>query len=57
MLFVKTNKLSKKESGAMNEAFSDIWGACIEYYTPGKSTWLIGGHRKKSRKPSVTFDE
>jgi Zn-dependent metalloprotease len=26
----------------MNEAFSDIWGACIEYYAaPGKSTWLI----------------
>ena len=31
------------ESGAMNEAFSDIWGACIEYYAaPTKSTWLIG---------------
>ncbi|SEA17511.1 Por secretion system C-terminal sorting domain-containing protein [Flavobacterium gillisiae] len=31
------------ESGAMNEAFSDIWGACIEYYAaPNKSTWLIG---------------
>jgi Zn-dependent metalloprotease len=43
MLFVKNSKLSvPKESGAMNEAFSDIWGACIEYYAaPGKSTWLI----------------
>jgi Zn-dependent metalloprotease len=37
MLFVKNSKLSvPKESGAMNEAFSDIWGACIEYYAaPG----------------------
>ncbi len=33
----------QKESGAMNEGFSDIWGACIEYYAaPSKSTWLIG---------------
>jgi Zn-dependent metalloprotease/chitodextrinase len=31
------------ESGAMNEGFSDIWGACIEYFAaPEKSTWLIG---------------
>jgi Zn-dependent metalloprotease len=28
----ENSKLSvPKESGAMNEAFSDIWGACIEY--------------------------
>jgi Zn-dependent metalloprotease len=40
----KTANLAyQKESGAMNEAFSDIWGACIEYYAaPSKSTWLIG---------------
>jgi Zn-dependent metalloprotease len=40
----KYNKLSlSKESGAMNKAFSDIWGACVEYYAaPSKSTWLIG---------------
>lgn len=37
------NLAYQKESGAMNEAFSDIWGACIEYRaTPTKSTWLIG---------------
>ncbi|WP_324674592.1 M4 family metallopeptidase [Hymenobacter sp. GOD-10R] len=36
------------ESGAMNEGFSDIWGACVEaravstYGLTGKSTWLIG---------------
>ncbi len=37
------NLAYQKESGAMNEAFSDIWGACIEYYAaPTKSIWLIG---------------
>ena len=33
----------QRESGAMNEGFSDIWGACVEYFAaPTKSTWLIG---------------
>ncbi|WP_428230842.1 M4 family metallopeptidase [Flavobacterium sp.] len=37
------NLAYQKESGAMNEALSDIWGACIEYAAaPTKSTWLIG---------------
>jgi Zn-dependent metalloprotease len=26
----------------MNEGFSDIWGACVEYFGSTKSTWLIG---------------
>ncbi len=31
------------ESGALNEAFSDIWGCAIEYhYAPEKDTWLMG---------------
>ncbi len=31
------------ESGALNEALSDIWGACVENYAaPEKSIWLIG---------------
>jgi hypothetical protein len=35
------------ESGAMNEGFSDIWGACIEAFgknggTANANTWLIG---------------
>ncbi|MDG2432102.1 M4 family metallopeptidase [Flavobacterium sp.] len=40
----KTANLAyQRESGAMNEGFSDIWGACVEYFAaPGKSTWLIG---------------
>jgi bacillolysin len=40
----KTANLAyQKESGALNEAFSDIWGACVEYFAaPNKSTWLIG---------------
>lgn len=42
------NLAYENESGAMNEGFSDIWGACIEaravstYGLTGKSTWLIG---------------
>ncbi len=37
------NLAYQKESGAMNEGFSDIWGACIEYRAaPEKGTWLIG---------------
>ncbi|OON68264.1 M4 family metallopeptidase [Hymenobacter sp. CRA2] len=45
----KTSNLTyQNESGAMNEGFSDIWGACVEaravstYGLTGKSTWLIG---------------
>jgi Zn-dependent metalloprotease/chitodextrinase len=37
------NLTYQKESGAMNEAFSDIWGACVEYFAaPNKQKWLIG---------------
>jgi bacillolysin len=37
------NLAYQKESGAMNEGFSDIWGACIEYFAaPTKQTWAIG---------------
>ncbi|WP_281231383.1 M4 family metallopeptidase [Flavobacterium gelatinilyticum] len=37
------NLAYQRESGAMNEAFSDIWAACIEYRAaPTKSTWLVG---------------
>jgi len=33
----------QNESGALNEAFSDIWGCAIEYkYAPTKDTWLMG---------------
>ncbi len=44
----KTANLAyQKESGAMNEGFSDIWGACIEAYgrnggVPNTNSWLIG---------------
>lgn len=31
-----------QESAALNEGFSDIWGACIEYWAdPTKQRWLI----------------
>jgi bacillolysin len=42
------NLTYQNESGAMNEGFSDIWGACVEaravatYGLTGKSTFLIG---------------
>ncbi len=37
------NLAYQRESGALNEGFSDIWGAAIEYYVaPTKQTWLIG---------------
>ena len=37
------NLTYQNESGAMNEGFSDIWGACIENdAAPTKSIWLIG---------------
>lgn len=38
-----SNLAYQKESGAMNEGFSDIWAACIENYAaPTKQIWLIG---------------
>ena len=37
------NLVYANESGALNEAFSDIWGACVEYhFDPTKQIWLIG---------------
>lgn len=33
----------EKESGAINESLSDIWGACVENWaTNNKQTWLCG---------------
>ena len=50
----KTANLAyQRESGGMNEGFSDIWGAAIEAAsTTGKSTWLIGEDIDKVR-PSL----
>jgi Zn-dependent metalloprotease len=37
------NLAYQKESGAINEGLSDIWGAMVEYYAaPEKQTYLIG---------------
>lgn len=37
------NLAYQRESGALNEGLSDIWGAAIEYYgAPTKKTWLLG---------------
>ncbi|WBA40929.1 M4 family metallopeptidase [Hymenobacter canadensis] len=44
------NLTYSNESGALNEGFSDIWGACVEYYKdPSKATWLIGEDIDKVR--------
>ncbi|SFZ90000.1 Por secretion system C-terminal sorting domain-containing protein [Flaviramulus basaltis] len=37
------NLVYSYQSGAMNEGFSDIWAASVEYYAdPTKSTWVLG---------------
>jgi len=37
------NLIYNRESGALNEALSDIWAAAAEFkYAPTKQTWLIG---------------
>lgn len=47
------NLVYSYESGAMNEGFSDIWAAAVEYYAaPNKDTWLIGEDIDKQR-PSL----
>ncbi|RPD49518.1 T9SS C-terminal target domain-containing protein [Hymenobacter sediminis] len=48
------NLVYQNESGALNEGFSDIWGAAVEQYTTAKlgltkSTWLIGEDIDKVR--------
>ena len=37
------NLVYQRESGALNEGFSDIWAAVVEEYAaPGKDEWLVG---------------
>ncbi|NME68125.1 M4 family metallopeptidase [Flammeovirga aprica] len=37
------NLVYQRESGALNEGFSDIWAACVEAYAaPEKDIWLVG---------------
>lgn len=37
------NLAYERESGALDEGFADIWGACIEAWaTPLKQRWLVG---------------
>jgi len=34
---------TNEECDALNEGFSDIWGACVEHWAaPNKQTWLMG---------------
>lgn len=42
------------EANALNEGFSDIWGATVEaYVAPGKQRWLIGEEVMKNGKPCL----
>ncbi|WDF46663.1 M4 family metallopeptidase [Chryseobacterium sp. KACC 21268] len=54
----------QRESGAMNEGFSDIWGAVVEHkYAPEKQNFLIGeditiaspGHLRSMDNPKVAL--
>ena len=54
----------QRESGAMNEGFSDIWGAVVEHkYAPEKQNFLIGeditisapGHLRSMSNPKVAL--
>ncbi len=40
----EANLIYQRESGALNEGFSDIWGASLDYFSddPKKDPWLIG---------------
>jgi bacillolysin len=35
----------RRQSGALNESFSDIFGELVERYTRGSNDWLVGGDR------------
>ncbi|MCW3110203.1 MAG: C-terminal target protein [Segetibacter sp.] len=40
------------ESGAINEGFSDIWGACIKRFAdPSKNTWQMGDEISNTGNP------
>ena len=40
------------ESSALNEGFSDIWGACVSFWAaPNKQHWLIGEETCGSNNP------
>lgn len=46
------NLIYSNESGAMNEGFSDIWGACIKKFAdPSKNTWLLGEEISSTQNP------
>ncbi|WP_130734749.1 M4 family metallopeptidase [Flavobacterium sp. J27] len=63
------NLVYQNESGAMNEGFSDIWGACVEHYGKtgsltnpiSNSVWLIGedissSYLRSMQDPNSTND-
>jgi pseudolysin len=53
-----SNLTYSAQSGGMNESYSDISAAAEEFYSTGKSTWLIGGILfKTSNRPIRYMDQ
>jgi Zn-dependent metalloprotease len=49
----EANLVYERESGALDEGFSDIWGAVVESWAaPGKNPWLLGEDRGAIRSMS-----
>ncbi len=42
--FNTANLVYRNQSGAMNEAFSDIFAEMIEYHVNGSNDWIFGSH-------------
>ena len=48
----------ENESGALNEGFSDIWGACVEEYAaPEKDLWKAGEEVNLNQTANRALDE
>ncbi|MBV1777266.1 M4 family metallopeptidase [Burkholderiaceae bacterium DAT-1] len=45
------------QSGGMNEAFSDMAGEAVEYYSRGKNDWLVGSEIFKATGALRYFDK
>ncbi len=53
-----TGLIMEKESGALSESLSDIWGACVEdWATDNKHTWIIGEEIVSNGLRSMSFPD
>lgn len=51
-----SNLIYEKQSGALNEAYSDIAGEGLEFYWKGSNDWLVGGDVMKN-SPALRYFE